>query len=93
MTIATLEQIDTLERVRGHGTSLISIYVPGNSDLSGIRGTITKESSAASNIKSKQTRKAVQQSLRSLQNYVKGYPTHRAPQNGLVILAGADQLV
>jgi len=85
-----LQRITELESVRGVGTSLISLYVSGGSDLSGVKESITKELSASSNIKSKSVRKEVQSSLRSLQNYVKGIT---CPDRGIAIFAGANQLV
>ena len=85
-----LQRIADLESVRGVGTSLISLYVSGGSDLSSVKESITKELSASSNIKSKSVRKEVQCSLRSLQNYVKGIT---CPARGIAIFSGANQLV
>ncbi len=70
------------------GTSLITLYVPSKMNLGLISNQITSEMSSCQNIKSKDVRLAVQTALKSLQQRIRTYPEHCAPQNGLVLVAG-----
>jgi peptide chain release factor subunit 1 len=69
------------------GTSLVTLYVSGNSNMNNVSNTLISELSSSQNIKSKQTRTAVQSALKSIQQIVKSLP-HIAPENGLVLLGG-----
>lgn len=55
-----------LGEMRGDGTTLVSYLIPARSQLSISRQHIVREMSEAANIKSRQTRQAVQQALRSV---------------------------
>jgi peptide chain release factor subunit 1 len=79
-----IERLDDLE---GSGTQLVTIYVPPDKKLSDVQQHVTQEHSEASNIKSKQTRTAVQDALSSIKNRLKQY--QRTPDNGMVVFSGA----
>ena len=79
--------IEDLQSHEGSGTQLVSIYVPEDRRISDVVAHITQEHSEASNIKSKQTRTAVQDALSSLKARLKYYDT--PPENGMVLFSGA----
>ena len=80
--------LEELDDYSGSGTQLVSIYVPEDRRISDVAAHITQEHSEASNIKSKQTRTAVQDALTSIKDRLKYYDTH-PPDNGMVLFSGA----
>ena len=80
--------IEELQEYEGSGTQLVSIYIPEDRLISDVAAHITQEHSEASNIKSKQTRTAVQDALTSLKDRLKYYDV-RPPENGMVMFSGA----
>jgi peptide chain release factor subunit 1 len=80
--------IEDLQEYEGSGTQLVTIYVPPDRQISDVVGHVTQEHSEASNIKSKQTRTAVQDALKSLKDRLRYYDTY-PPDNGLVLFSGA----
>jgi peptide chain release factor subunit 1 len=80
--------LEELDEYSGSGTQLVSIYVPEDRQISDVAAHITQEHSEASNIKSKQTRTAVQDALTSIKDRLKYYDTY-PPENGMVIFSGA----
>jgi peptide chain release factor subunit 1 len=70
------------------GTSLVTIYVPGNINLSQITSKITSELSKSQNIKDKSVRLSVQTALKSGLNKIKYHLQHKAPEKGFVLCAG-----
>ncbi len=79
--------IEELTEYSGSGTQLVSIYVPPDRQISDIVAHATQEHSEASNIKSKQTRTAVQDALTSIKDRLRYYDT--PPENGMVLFSGA----
>jgi peptide chain release factor subunit 1 len=79
--------IDSLERARGNGTSLISLIVPPREQLPIINKMITEEYGKSANIKSRVVRQAVQSALTSVKERLKLYG-NRLPSNGLVVYCG-----
>ncbi|MFC6952207.1 peptide chain release factor aRF-1 [Halorubellus litoreus] len=79
--------IEDLQAHEGSGTQLVTIYVPEDRRISDVVAHITQEHSEASNIKSKQTRTAVQDALSSLKARLKYYKD--PPENGMVLFSGA----
>ena len=51
--------IEELEKYQGYGTNLVSLYIPGNTDMADILNMLRQEYSISQNIKSKQVRKGV----------------------------------
>jgi peptide chain release factor subunit 1 len=79
--------IEDLREYEGSGTQLVSIYVPPDKQISDIVAHVTQEHSEASNIKSKQTRTAVQDALTSIKDRLRYYKN--PPDNGMVLFSGA----
>jgi peptide chain release factor subunit 1 len=80
--------LEELDEYSGSGTQLVSIYIPEDRLISDVVAHVTQEHSEASNIKSKQTRTAVQDALTSIKDRLKYYDVH-PPENGMVIFSGA----
>ncbi|MFB6166040.1 MAG: peptide chain release factor aRF-1 [Haloarculaceae archaeon] len=79
--------IEDLKEYTGSGTQLVTIYIPEDKQLSDVAAHVTQEHSEASNIKSKQTRTAVQDALTSIKDRLRYYD--KTPENGMVIFSGA----
>ena len=76
-------------RSETRGTTLITYIVPGDIDSWLVTKHLLSELATASNIKSKQTRNAVIDALKSLQNSIDSFCNkNKTPQNGLVMLSG-----
>ena len=80
--------IEKLDDYSGSGTQLVSIYIPEDRQISDVVAHVTQEHSEASNIKSKQTRTAVQDALKSIKDRLKYYSVY-PPDKGMVIFSGA----
>lgn len=78
--------IEELGKYRGRHTELVTVYVPSGYNLNLIVKQIDSEKSTASNIKSKNTRKAVLDSLERISRQLKLYKA--TPKNGLAIFSG-----
>lgn len=79
--------IEELESKEGRGTELISIYIPPNKPVGDVIGYLRQEYATAANIKSKSTRKNVQDAIESAIQRLKLFD--RAGPTGLVIFSGA----
>lgn len=71
------------------GTSLITYYLPGSSDIWLANDFLIQEKSTASNIKDKNVRKDVIAAIKSLLYQIKAYKKQKTPSNGLVLCAGS----
>ena len=80
--------IEDLKQYEGSGTQLVTIYIPDDKQISSVVEHVTQEHSEASNIKSKQTRTAVQDALTSIKDRLRYYDTF-PPDRGIVIFSGA----
>ncbi|WP_424017195.1 peptide chain release factor aRF-1 [Halorientalis pallida] len=80
--------IEDLREYEGSGTQLVTIYIPEDRQISSVVEHVTQEHSEASNIKSKQTRTAVQDALTSIKDRLRYYDVY-PPDNGMVIFSGA----
>ncbi|SEN64272.1 peptide chain release factor subunit 1 (aeRF-1) [Halorientalis persicus] len=80
--------IEDLREYEGSGTQLVTIYIPDDRQISSVVEHVTQEHSEASNIKSKQTRTAVQDALTSIKDRLRYYDVY-PPDNGMVIFSGA----
>jgi len=80
----TLEMLASKE---GRGTELISLYVPPDKRIHEVMGNLREEYGTASNIKSRVTRKNVQEAIEKVQQRLKLFKA--PPPNGLVIFCGA----
>ena len=79
--------IQSLEKARGNGTSLISLIIPPKEQLPLINRMITEEYGKAANIKSRVVRQAVLSALTSVKERLKLY-NNRVPTNGLIVYCG-----
>jgi len=79
--------LEELKEFEGSGTQLVTIYVPEDRQISDVVAHVTQEHSEASNIKSKQTRTAVQDALTSIKDRLRYYD--QPPENGMVLFSGA----
>jgi peptide chain release factor subunit 1 len=80
------EKIEELEAVRGRHTELVSVMIPAGFNIHSVVKQLESEKSTASNIKSKQTRSAVIDSLERIIRELKNYK--KTPENGLALFAG-----
>lgn len=78
--------VERLEKARGNGTSIITLLLPGDTQISKISKLITTELGTASCIKSRVTRNSVITALKSIQQRIK--LINKLPTNGLAIFCG-----
>ena len=78
--------IKGLEQIRGRHTELVSVYVPASYELLKIIQHLQQEQGTASNIKDKNTRKNVIDSLERMIRYLRLFK--KTPPNGLAVFAG-----
>ena len=79
--------LEELERKQGRGTELVTLYIPPDKQISDVISYLRQEYATASNIKSKQTRKNVQDAIESAIQRLKLFPS--PGKTGLVIFSGA----
>lgn len=78
--------IRELEGFRGRHTELVSVYIPAGYDLNKIIQHLQEEQGTASNIKDKNTRNNVIDSLERMIRHLRLFK--RTPENGLAVFAG-----
>lgn len=79
--------LDTLASKEGRHTELISLYVPPDRQISDVMNNLRQEYGTASNIKSKATRKNVQDAIERVMQRLRLF--REPPPNGLIIFCGA----
>ena len=79
--------MEMLAAKEGRGTELISLYVPPERKIHEVMANLREEYGTASNIKSRTTRKNVQEAIERVSQRLKLFK--EPPQNGLVIFCGA----
>ncbi len=80
------EQIEELQAVRGRHTELVTVMIPAGFNIHPVVKQLESEKSTASNIKSKQTRSAVIDSLDRIIRELRTYK--KTPENGLALFSG-----
>ncbi len=80
-------QLESLQKLSGRGTELISLYIPPRKVISDVVAYLRNELSQSSNIKSKSTRKNVMAAIESILSRLKHFKT--PPETGVVIFVGA----
>jgi len=80
------ELVNLLGSIKGRHTELVTVYIPAGFNLSTVTRQLEYEKSMAANIKSKQTRTAVTDSLERIIRELKNYK--QTPPNGLAIFCG-----
>jgi peptide chain release factor subunit 1 len=78
--------IKNLDNLKGAGTSMITLVIPGGDQVCGYRAMLTTELGAASNIKSRVNRQSVITAITSALQKLKLYT--KAPPNGLIVYTG-----
>ena len=81
------KMLNELSTISGHGTELVTVYIPPRRPIFDVISQLRDEAGTASNIKSDLTRTHVQDALSRTIEYLKLYKT--TPENGLVIFCGA----
>lgn len=81
-----VKMLEELEKKEGRGTELISVYIPPGKQVSEVMNDLRNEWGTAGNIKSKTTRKNVQDALTKVMERLKLFK--KIPDTGLVIFAG-----
>jgi peptide chain release factor subunit 1 len=79
--------INELSSISGHGTELVTVYVPPRRPIFDVIAQLRNEAGTASNIKSDLTRNHVQDALSKTMEHLKLFK--ETPENGLVIFCGA----
>jgi peptide chain release factor subunit 1 len=79
--------VEELESKEGKATELVSLYVPPGRQISDAMSNLREEYGTAANIKSKATKKNVQDAIESLMQKLKLFRV--PPPNGLIIFCGA----
>ena len=81
------KMINELSSISGHGTELVTVYIPPRRPIFDVISQLRNESGTASNIKSDLTRTHVQDALSRTIEQLKLFK--ETPENGLVIFCGA----
>lgn len=81
------KQLEFLRSLKGSGTELISVYIPANQAIHETANKLRAEAGQASNIKSKSTRKNVEDALERILHHLKSYG-NAAPPSGVAIFCG-----
>jgi len=86
LTYEFKRKLEDLEKMKGRGTELITLYIPPDKNIADVANQLKSELSQASNIKSKQTRTSVIAGLEAILQRLKYY--RKPPEHGMVILSG-----
>src|ERR687889_1252240 len=81
------KMLNDLSKISGHGTELVTVYIPPRRPIHDIISQLRNEAGTATNIKSDLTRTHVQDALSKTMEQLKLYK--ETPDNGLVIFCGA----
>src|SRR5690349_713222 len=81
------KMLNELSSISGHGTELVTVYVPPRRQIFDVISQLRNEAGTASNIKSDLTRTHVQDALSRTVEHLKLFK--ETPENGLVIFCGA----
>jgi peptide chain release factor subunit 1 len=82
-----MRMLKELQRISGHGTELVTVYIPPKRPIFDVIAQLRNEAGTASNIKSDLTRSHVQDALSRTIEYLKLFK--ETPEKGLVIFCGA----
>ena len=78
--------LKNLSEIKGDGTSMITLFLPNDYQISRANTLLTDEMGKASNIKSRVNRQSVETAIKSAQAKIKMY--NRLPPNGLALFCG-----
>jgi peptide chain release factor subunit 1 len=82
----TKRLIKSISTLKGSGTSMITLIIPPNDQISKVNQMLSTEMGTATNIKSRENRQSVVDAITWSQQKLKLYKN--VPKNGLVILCG-----
>jgi peptide chain release factor subunit 1 len=80
------KRVHELREMKGHGTELISVYIPEGYNIAEISNKLRDEYGQASNIKSKSTQKHVQSAISKILEYLKLF--RKPPKGGIAVFCG-----
>ena len=87
MKKAELEELlGILEKIKGHHTELVTVYIPADYDVNATQRQLEGEKSTAKNIKSTSTRKNVTEALEKIVRFLKEFK--KTPPNGMAVFCG-----
>lgn len=78
--------VELLGSIKGRHTELVTVMIPAGANIFPVVRQLEAERSTAENIKSKQTRSAVVDSIETILRELKNY--RQTPKNGLALFAG-----
>jgi peptide chain release factor subunit 1 len=78
--------LEKLQKLEGRGTELVTVYIPPSKRVHDVMSDLRNEWGTAVNIKSKPTRKNVQDALTKVMERLKLF--REIPENGLALFAG-----
>lgn len=81
------KMLNELSGITGHGTELVTVYVPPRRQIFDVISQLRNEAGTASNIKSDLTRTHVQDALSRTIEHLKLF--RETPENGVVVFCGA----
>jgi peptide chain release factor subunit 1 len=81
------KMLNELSSITGHGTELVTVYIPPRRQIFDIISQLRNEAGTASNIKSDLTRTHVQDALSRTIEHLKLFK--ETPENGIVVFCGA----
>src|ERR671936_191922 len=81
------KMLNELSSITGHGTELVTVYVPPRRQIFDVISQLRNEAGTASNIKSDLTRTHVQDALSRTIEHLKLFK--ETPENGIVVFCGA----
>jgi peptide chain release factor subunit 1 len=81
------KMLNELSSITGHGTELVTVYVPPRRQIFDVISQLRNEAGTASNIKSDLTRTHVQDALSRTIEHLKLFK--ETPDNGLIVFCGA----
>lgn len=83
-----MQIFNDLKKIKGNGTSMISLIIPQNNNLHLTINKLNEEYGTASNIKSRTNRQSVQSALKSAIFQLK--LIKQLPANGLALFSGEN---
>ncbi len=78
--------INDLNKIRGRHTELVSVYIPAGFDINKVVQQLSQEQSTAANIKDKNTRTHVIESIDKMIRHLRLYK--KTPEHGLAVFSG-----
>ncbi len=78
--------INDISKIRGRHTELVSVYIPAGFDINKVVQQLDQEQSTAANIKDKNTRTHVIESIDKMIRHLRLYK--RTPEHGLAVFSG-----